>query len=183
MSGKIRLYGNLSFIGVMLQDVGLPRPALQDVDELAVEVSPETIIQAEGDRLFYTGYGRPEDTGAAAVTAGPLWNQIEAVQSARMTRVSDETWFLALGPTGAMPIARRPRGTARPLNGSLVGDRDRSTRTDESRDIQNREMRTAHPAANTECHVVRGATRRLSARAGKGRADRQARSPRAIRVN
>lgn len=65
----------------------------------------------------------------------------------------------------------------------LVGDRDRSTRTDESRDVRNREMRTAHPAANMECHVVRGAMRRLSARAGKGRADRQARSPRAIRVN
>jgi len=104
MSGKIRLYGNLSFIGVILQDVGLPRPALQDVDELAVEVSPETITQAEGDRVFYTSYGRPEDTGEAAVIAGPLWNQIEAVQSGRATRVSDETWFLALGPTGAMLV-------------------------------------------------------------------------------
>ena len=104
MSGKIRLYGNLSFIGVILQDVGLPRPALQDVDELAVEVGPETITQAEGDRIFYTSYGRPEDTGEAAVTAGPLWNQLAAVESGRATRVSDETWFLALGPTGAMLV-------------------------------------------------------------------------------
>ena len=43
MSGKLRLYGNLSFIGVILKDVGLPRPAIQNIDELAVEVSPETI--------------------------------------------------------------------------------------------------------------------------------------------
>lgn len=104
MSGKIRLYGNLSFIGVILQDVGLPRPALQDVDELAVEVSPETITQAEGDRVFYTSYGRPEDTGEAAVIAGPLWNELAAVDNGRATRVSDETWFLALGPTGAMLV-------------------------------------------------------------------------------
>ncbi|MBS9376122.1 ABC transporter substrate-binding protein [Rhodococcus sp. B50] len=104
MSGKIRLYGNLSFIGVILQDVGLPRPALQDVDELAVEVSPETITQAEGDRIFYTSYGRPEDTGEATVVAGPLWNELEAVKDGRATRVSDETWFLALGPTGAMLV-------------------------------------------------------------------------------
>lgn len=104
MSGKIRLYGNLSFIGVILQDVGLPRPPLQDVDELAVEVSPETITQAEGDRIFYTSYGRPEDTGEAAVIAGPLWNELAAVEDGRATRVSDETWFLALGPTGAMLV-------------------------------------------------------------------------------
>nr|AIU93665.1 hypothetical protein LRS1606.231 [Rhodococcus sp. NS1] len=82
----------------------------------------DTITQAEGDRAFHTGYGRPEDTGEAAVTAGPLWNQIEAVQSGCMTRIIDEAWFLALGPTGAMLIARRLRGTARPLNGSLVDD-------------------------------------------------------------
>lgn len=104
MSGKIRLYGNLSFTGVILQDVGLPRPPLQDVDELAVEVSPETITQAEGDRIFYTSYGRPEDTGEAAVIAGPLWNELAAVEDGRATRVSDETWFLALGPTGAMLV-------------------------------------------------------------------------------
>ncbi|MFD6893215.1 ABC transporter substrate-binding protein [Rhodococcus sp. NPDC060086] len=104
MSGKLRLYGNLSFIGVILQDVGLPRPEIQDIDELAVEVSPETITEAAGDQIFYTSYGRPEDTGEAAVVSGPLWNQIEAVQEGRVERVSDETWFLGLGPTGAMLV-------------------------------------------------------------------------------
>jgi iron complex transport system substrate-binding protein len=104
MSGKLRLYGNLSFIGVILQDVGLPRPEIQDIDELAVEVSPETITEAAGDQIFYTSYGRPEDTGEAAVVSGPLWNQIEAVKEGRVERVSDETWFLGLGPTGAMLV-------------------------------------------------------------------------------
>ena len=89
---------------MILQDVGLPRPEIQDIEELAVEISPETITEAAGDRIFYTSYGRPEDTGEAAVVAGPLWNQIEAVQDGRVERVSDETWFLGLGPTGAMLV-------------------------------------------------------------------------------
>ena len=42
---EIRLYGNLSFIGVILKDIGLPRPKIQDVQDLAVEVSQENIGQ------------------------------------------------------------------------------------------------------------------------------------------
>ncbi|MCQ4121720.1 ABC transporter substrate-binding protein [Rhodococcus tibetensis] len=104
MAGKIRLYGNLSFIGVILEDVGLPRPQLQDVDELAVEVSQETISQADADRIFHSSYGAPETTDEAAVVGGPLWNQLQAVKDGHAVHVSDETWFLALGPTGAMLV-------------------------------------------------------------------------------
>ncbi|MEE2032808.1 ABC transporter substrate-binding protein [Rhodococcus chondri] len=104
MSGRIRLYGNLSFIGVILQDVGLPRPAVQNVDELAVEVSPETIGEAAGDRIFYSSYGAPDKTDEASVVGGPLWNELQAVEDGHATPVSDETWFLALGPTGAMLV-------------------------------------------------------------------------------
>ncbi|NGP06481.1 iron-siderophore ABC transporter substrate-binding protein [Rhodococcus sp. 14C212] len=102
MSGKIRLYGNLSFIGVILQDVGLRRPPIQDIEELAAEVSPETITEADGDRIFYSSYGR--ETDEAAVVGGPLWSSLTAVQQGRAVAVSDETWFLALGPTGAMLV-------------------------------------------------------------------------------
>lgn len=101
MSGKLRLYGNLSFIGVILKDVGLPRPAIQDINELAVEVSPETITEAEGDRIFYSSYGSPADTGQSTVVAGPLWATMTAVKAGHAIEVSDETWFLGLGPTGA----------------------------------------------------------------------------------
>jgi iron complex transport system substrate-binding protein len=104
MSGKIRLYGNLSFIGVILEDVGLPRPQVQDIDELAVEVSQETISQADADRIFYSSYGAPETTDESAVVGGPLWNQLQAVKDGHAVHVSDETWFLALGPTGAMLV-------------------------------------------------------------------------------
>ncbi|WP_072813995.1 ABC transporter substrate-binding protein [Rhodococcus zopfii] len=102
MSGKIRLYGNLSFIGVILQDTGVRRPAIQDIEELAAEVSPETITEADGDWVFYSSYGN--ETAEAEVVGGPLWSSLTAVQEGRSAAVSDETWFLALGPTGAMLV-------------------------------------------------------------------------------
>lgn len=104
MPGRLRLYGNLSFIGVILKDVGLPRPAIQDIDELAVEISPETIADADGDRIFYASYGDPSATDQATVVGGPLWASVPAVAAGNAQEVSDELWFLALGPTGAMLV-------------------------------------------------------------------------------
>jgi iron complex transport system substrate-binding protein len=97
----IRLYGNLSFIGVILHDVGLPRPANQDIDELAAEISPERVSESDGDWLFYSSYGPPDATAEKSVVGGELWNHIGAVQRGTAHRVDDEVWFLGLGPTGA----------------------------------------------------------------------------------
>ena len=47
--GKTRLYGNQSFIGTILEDAGITRPANQDIDDLAAEISAENIDQADGD--------------------------------------------------------------------------------------------------------------------------------------
>ncbi|WP_433503284.1 ABC transporter substrate-binding protein [Pseudonocardia halophobica] len=101
MPGRLRLYGNLSFIGVILHDVGLPRPPVQDIDELATEISEERIDQAAGDRIFYSSYGDPQTTGKDAVVNGDLWSRIPAVQGGRAQEVDDSVWFLGLGPTGA----------------------------------------------------------------------------------
>ncbi|GAA4706663.1 iron-siderophore ABC transporter substrate-binding protein [Pseudonocardia yuanmonensis] len=101
MPGRLRLYGNLSFIGVILHDVGLPRPPVQDIEELATEISEERIDQAAGDRIFYSSYGDPTTTGKDAVVNGDLWSRIPAVQAGRAQEVDDSVWFLGLGPTGA----------------------------------------------------------------------------------
>ncbi|MDX2968658.1 iron-siderophore ABC transporter substrate-binding protein [Kribbella solani] len=102
--GEIRLYGNLSFIGVILKDVGLPRPKIQDVQDLAVEVSQENIGQAAGDRIFYSSYGKPGTTDETKVVNGTLWKTIPAVKAGKSARVDDEVWFLGLGPIGAMSV-------------------------------------------------------------------------------
>ncbi|MGY1711752.1 ABC transporter substrate-binding protein [Geodermatophilus sp. SYSU D00758] len=97
----IRLYGEGSFIGAVLADVGFARPEVQRTAETFVEVGPEEIAQAGGDVVFWSSYG-PEGAGAAAeVTGGGLWQTIPAVQEGRAYEVSDDRWFLAIGPLGA----------------------------------------------------------------------------------
>lgn len=100
--GEIRLYGNLSFIGVILKDIGLPRPKLQDVQDLAVVVSEENIGKAAGDWIFYSSYGKPDTTDENKVVNGNLWKALPAVKDGHVARVNDEVWFLGLGPLGAM---------------------------------------------------------------------------------
>ncbi|GAB2578393.1 ABC transporter substrate-binding protein [Kribbella endophytica] len=97
----IRLYGNLSFIGVILKDIGLPRPKVQDIQELALEISQENIGQADGDWIFYSSYGKPETTAENTVVNGTLWKSLSGVKSGKVQRVNDEVWFLGLGPIGA----------------------------------------------------------------------------------
>jgi iron complex transport system substrate-binding protein len=102
MAGRIRLYGNDSFIGIILTDAGLPRPPAEDIEELAVEISAEEITRAEGDWLLWGTYGDPASTEQAAVVDGPLWREVKAVAEGGVVRqVSDETWYLGLGVMGA----------------------------------------------------------------------------------
>jgi iron complex transport system substrate-binding protein len=101
MPGKIRLYANLSFIGVILRDVGLARPPAQDINELAAEVSAEKIADADADWIFYSSYGPPAGTAQGGVVNGELWSRLGAVKAGHARPVDDEVWFLGLGPTGA----------------------------------------------------------------------------------
>lgn len=101
MPNRLRLYGNKSLIGVILKDAGFSRPAVQDVDDLAVEISPEQISQAEGDVVFYTSYGKPGATGETTTINGTAWKALSPVRGAKAERVDDDVWFLGLGPTGA----------------------------------------------------------------------------------
>lgn len=102
--GRTRLYGNLSFIGVILQDLGLSRPEIQNIDDLAVEISPENIADANGDWLFYSTYGKPEATERDNVLSNELWHNLPAVQEGHALEVNDESWFMGLGPIGANEV-------------------------------------------------------------------------------
>lgn len=104
MPERLRLYGNKSLIGVILDDAGLARPQAQDIAELAVEISPENLDQAGGDYVFYTSYGDPEATGETTALSGSQWTGLPAVEDDRAFRVKDDVWFLGLGPIGAGQI-------------------------------------------------------------------------------
>ncbi|MEU1351464.1 iron-siderophore ABC transporter substrate-binding protein [Streptomyces sp. NPDC005795] len=98
---KIRLYAKASFIGTILDDAGLPRPENQQIDELAAEISPEKIDEADADWIFTGVYGDVKATKRETAQANPLWKNLDAVKGGRAKNVSDETWYLGLGVTAA----------------------------------------------------------------------------------
>lgn len=101
MSDSIRLYGTGSFIGTILEDAGFSRPEIQQVDETFVEISREQISQADGDLIFYSAFGPTSQTALDELVAGPLWQNLSAVQNGKSYEVSDDLWYLGIGPIAA----------------------------------------------------------------------------------
>ncbi|MGP4113935.1 ABC transporter substrate-binding protein [Streptomyces sp. 4N509B] len=98
-----RLYGPQSFIGTVLTDLGVGRPAILEEaeDGFAVEISPEQVDKADGDVIFYSSYGSTDGSGEDAAVGGPLWDTLGAVRDDRVHRVDDDLWFLGIGYTAA----------------------------------------------------------------------------------
>ncbi len=101
LPGQIRLYTPTSFIGTVLADAGFSRPPSQQEGDTFVEASAEQLADADGDVVFTSVYGDPADTDRATVTAGPVWQNLEAVQRGDVVEVSDDTWMLGIGVTAA----------------------------------------------------------------------------------
>ncbi len=101
LSDSIRLYGEGSFIGTILEDAGFSRPAVQQVDKTFVEVSREQISQADGDVIFYGAYGPAGKAQQEQLTAAPLWQNLSAVRAGKAYEVNDDVWYLGIGPIAA----------------------------------------------------------------------------------
>lgn len=105
LPGETRIYQKESFVGTVLEDAGLPRPPSQDVDEFALlNVSEEQIPKMDGDAVFVTVYGEPEDSTEEKITSDPLWQKLDAVRQDRVYEVSDDLWMLGIGPTAAVGV-------------------------------------------------------------------------------
>lgn len=89
----IRLYGKTYFSGVVLEDVGLPRPPAQDVEEKEpLDLSKEFIRRADGDVVFVWSYDPVEREELEKIEADPLWNRLGAVREGRVYEVGDH-WY------------------------------------------------------------------------------------------
>ena len=101
-----RIYARDNYIGSLLADVGVSRPAITDESEdgFMVEISSEQIDLADGDVLFDASYGDTGKSGEDAVVGSPLWEGMNAVRDGRAHPVDDELWFLGIGYTAAAEI-------------------------------------------------------------------------------
>ncbi|MFD8695236.1 ABC transporter substrate-binding protein [Kitasatospora purpeofusca] len=96
-----RLYLNDTFVGSILTDLGLGRPANQNKSGFALEISPEQVDQAAADVIFYSVYGDPAKSDHARIVGGTLWNGLDAVRNGKVHQVDDNLWMLGIGYTGA----------------------------------------------------------------------------------
>lgn len=104
MANGIRLYGEGSFIGTILADAGFARPDIARTQETFVRISPEQLSSADGDLLFYASYGEDGSEQQAQLAAGPLWQRLDAVSSGNAHPVSDDLWYLGIGPIAANQV-------------------------------------------------------------------------------
>jgi iron complex transport system substrate-binding protein len=98
LEDQVRQYQKGSFIGTILEDIGVARPEQQRLtDETWTEVNRELIPQLDADVMFVTSYGPAEKTPKSEFQSDPLWSQLEVVQQDRVFEVSDDHWMLGLG--------------------------------------------------------------------------------------
>ena len=84
VAGPTRLYAKASYSGVVLKDVGLARPASQDVD-----------------LVFVTTADDPSKTKESEVQQTPVWQGLNAVKDSKVFTVPDETWMSGIGVQAA----------------------------------------------------------------------------------
>ncbi|WP_053217336.1 ABC transporter substrate-binding protein [Virgibacillus senegalensis] len=104
MPEDVRVYHKDSFSGIILDEIGLARPAPQDVDDFAAKgVTKERIEEMDGDVIFYFTYEKEGDGQEAADKwiNDPLWNKLDAVQAGNAYEVSDTIWNTAGGVMAA----------------------------------------------------------------------------------
>jgi iron complex transport system substrate-binding protein len=97
------LYVEKSYSGIVLKDVGFPRPEGQPTkqDAIAVDVSQERIGELDADQIFVATYADPSAEASKEKFVGnPLWGKLKGDKR----EVSDVTWMTAVGIQGAHAI-------------------------------------------------------------------------------
>ncbi|GIV97594.1 MAG: iron siderophore-binding protein [Herpetosiphonaceae bacterium] len=104
LPGQVRIYMNASFIGTVIKDAGLPRPAVQNKDVFMEEGTKERIPDFDADVMFVTTYGPAEKTDLAAYKNDPLWSQLSVVRNGKVYEVDDSYWMLGIGIQAAQKV-------------------------------------------------------------------------------
>ncbi|MBB5774204.1 ABC transporter substrate-binding protein [Nonomuraea jabiensis] len=99
----VRLYVEKSYSGLVLKDVGFPRPEGQptEQDAIAVDISQERIADLDADHIFVSTYQDPSAEGPKEkFVNNPLWGKLKGDKH----EVADLTWMTAVGIQGAHAI-------------------------------------------------------------------------------
>jgi iron complex transport system substrate-binding protein len=84
--GEIRAHLTGSFVGRILQEAGISRPASQDKDGISERVSLDRMLDLDGDLMFIMPAATNE------MLDHPLWTQLRAVRNNQSFLVDDWLW-------------------------------------------------------------------------------------------
>ncbi|MCX4970177.1 iron-siderophore ABC transporter substrate-binding protein [Streptomyces sp. NBC_00654] len=103
---EIRIYGKQNYIGSILADLGMGRPAITDKakDGFSYDVSPEKIDLADADVIFTSTYGDPAKAGTTKTMNSGLWKGLTASKNDKVFKVDDRLWIAGIGYTAADKI-------------------------------------------------------------------------------
>jgi iron complex transport system substrate-binding protein len=100
LADQTRIYFKTSFIGIVLEDLDLPRPEAQDKgepEERFTEISRERIREVDGTVIFACAYGEPSESQLAEYMSDPLWQTLDAVKNGKVYWVDDDYWMVGIG--------------------------------------------------------------------------------------
>ena len=93
---KVSVYLKQSFVGTIIEEAGLARPAAQQKDAFSEDVTLELIPNLDSDVIFWTQRD-PSKSQLVELMKQPLWSGLKAAKQGRVHEVSHETWISGLG--------------------------------------------------------------------------------------
>jgi iron complex transport system substrate-binding protein len=103
----LRYYLRVNFAAQVLEDLGFPRPALQNVEDVLVdEVSLERLrdYNADAGLLIVAFDGGVDSERSRALREDPLWQSLPAVQEGQVLAGDTALWFAGVGYGGAHAV-------------------------------------------------------------------------------
>ncbi|WP_232696638.1 ABC transporter substrate-binding protein [Brevibacillus daliensis] len=107
MPGRVRIYYKNTFLGTILKELGVARPASQDKDEFADEVTKERIPEMDGDIMFYFSYETGDGEASKLEqewTNDSLWKNLNVVKANKVFKVDDVIWNTSGGVIAANKV-------------------------------------------------------------------------------
>ncbi|KKO52624.1 ABC transporter substrate-binding protein [Paenibacillus sp. DMB20] len=100
-AGEVRTYMKDTFSGVLLNQLGIARPADQDKNEFVEKLTKERIPAMDGDVMFYFVQQDPGvtdgDQAAQEWMNEPLFKNLNVAKNNKVHKVSEVVWNLAGG--------------------------------------------------------------------------------------
>jgi iron complex transport system substrate-binding protein len=100
-ANQVRIYQKQTFSGVLLNQLGISRPASQDKDSFIEVMSKETIPSMDGDVLFYFVSEAPGKNDAAKIVEewkkDPLFQNLSVTKNNKVIQVDESIWNSAGG--------------------------------------------------------------------------------------